>query len=335
MAESAQLFYSGGRYLRDQFPYRVFKVAIDAGFTCPNRDGAVGRGGCVFCNNASFSSNSRHALTSVTRQIEEGMKFYRERLAGDKFIVYFQAYTNTYGSLDQLRQVYDQAMYHPDVVGLAIGTRPDCVPDPVLDLLKEYAGRTHLWLELGLQSSHDVTLRRLNRRHSYAQFLDAVRRAQQRGLRVCAHAILGLPGETRDMMLVTANRLAQLAIDGLKLHHLYVTKGTALERSYRRSAIRVLRLREYIGLVCDFLERIPASVVVQRVTGEVAEPYVVAPHWGVTKLQVIHLINEEFRRRGTRQGSRVEHAISSQQSAVSPKRAVPDSDNNIRPSAES
>lgn len=305
MTESPALFYSGGRYLREQFPFRVFKIAIDAGFNCPNRDGTKGRGGCVFCNNTSFSVNSRPARAGVASQIEKGIRFYRERLGGEKFIVYFQAYTNTYGSLDRLREAYDQALAHPDVIGLSIGTRPDCVPDPVLDLLAEYAARTYLWLELGLQSTHEITLRRLNRRHTYAQFVDAVQRAHKRSLRVCAHVILGLPGETREMMLETAARLARLGVEGLKLHHLYVAKGTALERLYQRSAVRVLTLQEYVGLVCDFLERTPIHVVVQRVTGEVAEPYVVAPHWGITKLQVVHRVREEFKRRGTRQGSRV------------------------------
>jgi radical SAM protein (TIGR01212 family) len=172
----------------------------------------------------------------------------------------------------------------------------------------EYEQRTHLWLELGLQSSHDATLRRLNRRHTFAEFTDAVRRAKQRRLRVCAHVILGLPGESRYMMLQTAERLARLGIDGLKLHHLYVAKDTALERAYRRGTIRVLALLEYVSLVCDFLERTPTGVVIQRVTGEVAEDYVVAPHWGVTKLQVVHRIHEEFGRRGTRQGSRAPQA---------------------------
>jgi radical SAM protein (TIGR01212 family) len=335
MTESANVYYSGGQFLREQFPFRVFKIAVDAGFNCPNRDGTVGRGGCVFCNNASFSVHSRQPRAGLIHQIEDGIRFYRERLDGMKFIVYFQAYTNTYGSLDELRETYEQALSYPDVVGLSIGTRPDCVSDSVLDLLADYAKRTHLWLELGVQSSHDVTLRRLNRRHTYAQFVDAVQRANQRELRVCAHVILGLPAETRHMMLQTANRLARLDLKGLKLHHLYVAKGTALERMYRQTEVRVLSLSEYVGLVCDFLERTPVSVVIQRLTGEVAEPYVLAPHWNVTKLQVMHLIREEFRRRGTRQGCRVERATSGQQSAVCPNRAIPDSGKNIQPTAES
>ena len=328
-------FYSGGSYLREQFPFRVFKIAINAGFTCPNRDGTSGEGGCTYCCNASFSLNSRGARTPIAQQIADGMRFYRDRLQGEKFIVYFQAYTNTYGPLERLRRLYDGALDFPDVVGLSIGTRPDCVPDPVLDLLAEYAKRTHLWLELGLESSHNLTLRGLNRGHTYAQFVDAVRRAHERALKVCAHVILGLPGETHAMMLETADRLAQIRAEGLKMHHLYVAKGSRMERQYCCGDVRLLTLREYVELACDFLERTPPDVVVQRLTGEVAEPYVVAPHWGMTKLQVIHLISEEFRRRGSRQGSRVEQAISNQQSAISPKRAVPDSDDNIRPSAES
>jgi radical SAM protein (TIGR01212 family) len=300
-------FYSSGQYLREQFPFRVFKIAIDAGFTCPNRDGTIGYGGCTFCNSTSFSPNSRGPLVPIERQIADSIRFYKERLQGEKFIIYFQAYTNTHGSLDRLQRLYEEALGGPDVVGLSIGTRPDCVSEPVMDLLASYAARTHFWLELGLQTSHDMTLRRLNRRHSYAQFVDAVQRAHARSVRVCAHVILGLPGETHAMMMTTADRLAELGVDGVKLHHFYVTKGTALEHAYRRGALRVLELHEYVWLACDFLERTPARVVVQRLTGEVAEPYVVAPHWGVAKLRVRHLIGEEFRRRGTRQGCRVQN----------------------------
>lgn len=298
-------YYSAGRYFRTQFPFRVFKVAVDAGFSCPNRDGTIGYGGCAFCSNPSFSPNSRTRRLPLEQQILAAMQFYRERLQGEKFIIYFQAYTNTYGPLEHLRRLYEAALLLPDVVGLSVGTRPDCVPDPVLDLLAEYAGRTHLWLELGLQSSHDTTLQKLNRHHSYAQFFDAVQRAHQRSLRVCVHLILGLPGETREMILATADRVARCGVEGLKLHHFYVAKGAPLVREYRKGKVRVPTLTEYVGLACDVLERIPSDVVVQRLTGEIAEPYVVAPHWGVTKLQVLHLICQEFRRRGTRQGSRV------------------------------
>lgn len=298
-------FYSGGIYLREQFPFRVFKIAIDAGFDCPNRDGTIGHGGCTFCSNAIFSPNGRMPRIPIRQQIENGMRFYRERLQGEKFIVYFQANSNTHGPVDRLRRLYDEALDFADVVGLSIDTRPDCVPDSVLDLLSEYVGLRYFWLELGLQSSHDCTLQRLNRRHTFAQFVDGVRRARQRALRVCAHVILGLPGETRAMMLETAAALAELGVDGVKLHHLYVPKGTALERQYRRSGVRLLALREYVGLACDFLERTPSHVVVQRLTGEVGDQHVVAPHWGVPKLKVLHLIAEEFRRRGTRQGCRV------------------------------
>jgi radical SAM protein (TIGR01212 family) len=307
-------FYSAGRYFREQFPFRIFKLAVDAGFSCPNRDGTVGHGGCTFCSNASFSHNSRSARLPIGQQIAEGMQFYRERLQAEKFIVYFQAFTNTHGPVECLRRLYDEVLELPDIVGLSIGTRPDCVPDAVLKLLSDYAGRTHLWLEMGLQSSHDQTLRRLNRRHTYAQFVDAVQRAKKQDLRVCAHVILGLPGETREMMLQTAERLARLGVDGVKLHHLYVARGTPLEQEYRRSLLQMLTLRDYVNLACDFLERMPAHVVVQRVTGEVAEPHILAPHWGVTKLQVFHQICKEFQRRGTRQGVRVS-AISTQPSA--------------------
>src|ERR671923_2972255 len=195
-------------HLRRTFGCRVHKVCIDAGFTCPNRDGTVAVGGCIYCNNASFSPGNRRL--SVTAQLEQGKHFLRQRYGAQKFIAYFQAYTNTYGDVQVLQSLYDEALACEDIVGLAIGTRPDCVPDAVLDLLADYATRTYLWLELGLESGHDRTLVQLNRGHTVAAFHDAVQRAQQRHLQLCAHVILGLPGESSAAMHATVQHLAEL-----------------------------------------------------------------------------------------------------------------------------
>ncbi len=292
------------RYLKEQFPdTRVYKIAIDAGFTCPNIDGTVAYGGCTYCDNKSFSPNTRQNPRPVRVQIEEGIEFYKERFAAEKFIAYFQAFSNTHGPVDLLKRLYDEALANPSIVGLSIGTRPDCVPEEVLELLSDYLNRTRLWVEYGLQTMHDITLTSLNRGHSYDQFVDAVHRTKQRGIPVCVHVILGLPGETHQMMMQTAEAVAHLDIDGLKIHHLYIAKNTALEKTHRARPISVLSLEEYIRAACDFLERMPPVTVIERLVGELNERYVTAPLWGKSKGEILHCIDKEFERRGSAQGS--------------------------------
>src|SRR5262245_19996682 len=239
-ALSHKRYVSFTDHLRQTFACRVHKVCLDAGFTCPNRDGALAVGGCIYCNNASFSPGNRRL--SVTAQLEQGKQFLRKRYGAQKFIAYFQAYTNTYGDVRRLQSLYDAALACEDIVGLAIGTRPDCVPDAVLDLLADYASRTYLWLELGLESGHDQTLALLNRGHTVTAFDDAVRRAQQRHLRLCAHIILGLPGESPAAMHATIQHLAELRLDAVKLHHLHVVRHTVLEKMYRCGNVVLLEL---------------------------------------------------------------------------------------------
>ncbi len=295
-------YFSYSEYLKKFFPFKVYKIALDAGFTCPNRDGTAGHGGCIYCENRSFSPNSKGEKKSVRAQIEYGIDFYRKNFKAERFIVYFQAYTNTYGPVSLLRELYDEALSFPDVVGLSIGTRPDCLPDDVLDLLAHYSQKTHLWVEIGLQSIHNETLIKMNRGHTYEQFADAVVRTKLRGLRVCTHVILGLPGETHDMMMQTADALGSFDIDGLKIHHLYVAEKTILEKMYRAGQVPVLTVEEYIKLVCDFLERITPDMAMQRLTGELKGEFLVAPKWGVSKRVVISLIEKELARRGSFQG---------------------------------
>ncbi len=297
-------YRSYGRYLREIFHSKVYKIGIDAGFTCPNIDGTVAYGGCTFCDNRSFSPNSRGIPKPIRRQVLDGIEFYRKRYGAEKFIVYFQAFTNTHGPVDRLRRLYDEALDCPDVVGLSIGTRPDCVAEEVLDLLSEYRSKTHLWVEYGLQSIHDKTLENLNRGHTFPQFLDAITRSSQRDLRVNAHVILGLPGETHAMMMQTADAIAGLPLKGIKIHHLYISKDTALEKAYRRDPFPLLTAEEHVSLVCDFLERIPPEIAVERLLGELNEAYVVAPRWNTTKSEILRLIDHEFGRRGSLQGSR-------------------------------
>ena len=230
-----------GRAMQHRYGERVHKIAIDADFTCPNRDGSKGRGGCTFCNNVSFSPNGRHPA-DITRQIEAGRRVIRRRTGARKYLAYFQAYTNTYADIDRLRELYDQALSEADVIGLAVGTRPDCVPAPVLDLLAAYHRQGHeVWLELGLQSSFDESLNRVNRGHGFAEYKTAVIEARQRGLQVCTHLIIGLPGETRQHCAITLERVLELGVDGLKLHPLHVVKGTQLANEWRHGDYQPLR----------------------------------------------------------------------------------------------
>jgi radical SAM protein (TIGR01212 family) len=289
-------------HLRQTFGCRVHNVSIDAGFTCPNRDGSVAVGGCIYCNNASFSPGNKRR--SVTEQLEQGKQFLRRRYGATKFIAYFQAYTNTYRDIEQLQSLYDEALACEDIVGLSIGTRPDCVADDVLDFLANYASRTYLWLELGLESGHDQTLALLNRGHTVDAFDDAVSRAQLRNLRLCAHIILGLPGETVEDMRETIQHLADLRLDAVKLHHLHVVRHTVLEKMYQRGEVPLLSLDEYAALVVDRLEYLPPEMIIMRLMGDAPRAMLVAPTWSQNKQAALQCIEHELQCRDTYQGKR-------------------------------
>ncbi|MEW6573356.1 MAG: TIGR01212 family radical SAM protein [Bacillota bacterium] len=295
-------YYTFSRFLRESFGGPVSKIPLDAGFGCPNRDGTVGVGGCTFCANRAFSPFAGQKLT-VPEQIQ---RFKAARRREERYIAYFQAYTNTYAPLETLRTMYEEALRDPDVVGLAVATRPDCVPDPVLDLLQGYTGRWMVWVEYGLQSSSDKTLRRINRGHDFATFLDAVQRTKSRGIYIGAHVILGLPGETRADVLRTAEALNTTAVDGVKLHHLQVFKDTALAAQWYEGKVWVFSVDEYVSAACDFIESLSPGTVILRLVGDVTdEKLLLAPRWGVRKAEVISAIDAELTRRGTRQGSRL------------------------------
>lgn len=299
-------YYPFGDYLKERFGCKVYKVTIDAGFTCPNRDGKVGDGGCSYCNNMGFSANSRREPAPIREQIEQGMAFMRDRYKAEKFIAYFQAYTNTYGPLDTLKGYYDTALEFEDVVALSIGTRPDCVPEPVLDLVQSYRDTHEVWVEYGLQSIHDSTLSRVNRGHDYASFLDALERTRDRGLKVCVHVILGLPGETHDDMMATARAVAGMGIDSMKVHLMHVLKDTPLELELKEGRFKPLEFDEYARLVCDFLEYIPPDVSIQRLTADGPREILLAPKWATQKRKTIAAIEAEFKRRNSHQGLKLE-----------------------------
>lgn len=291
-------------HLRERFGAAVRSVTVDAGFTCPNVDGTVTTGGCVYCDNRSFSPNRRLPRTTITAQLDRGIAILSKRFGAERFIAYFQAGTNTHGSLDKLRRCYDEALAHPRILGLAIGTRPDSVPDEVLDLLQDYARRVPVCLELGLQTIHDRSLDWMNRGHHVDVFYDAVSRCQGRGLELCAHVILGLPGESRDDMLATADILGGLPLDGVKIHNLYVVKDTPLEGMYRRGEVELLTLEGYVTLVCDFLERLSPHQVIHRLSGDAPKDYFVAPEWSLDKAALLRAIDLELKQRDSWQGKR-------------------------------
>lgn len=294
-------YRSFSRYLREIFGCRVQKIPLDAGFTCPNRDGR-GFGGCIYCGPRGSGTGAYENGVPLGEQIRAGIESGKRRFGKCKFIAYFQAFTNTYAPPERLKSLYDEALRHQEVVGLSIGTRPDCAPHEVLELLEEYARRCHFWVEYGLQSAHDYTLELINRGHDIAQFVDAVERTKGRGINICAHIILGLPGETKEEMMATADLVASLELEGIKIHSLYVLKGTKLAEIYQRGEFRLLELEEYVSLVCDFLERLPPDMVIQRLTGEAPRDLLVAPRWSREKMAVLGKIDTELEQRGSYQG---------------------------------
>ncbi len=294
--------HSYGSYLRRRFGCRVSKVNVDGGFTCPNRDGTKGAGGCIFCNNTSFSPKGTLDVIPVRRQMEEGMAYHRTRLGSEKFIIYFQKHTNTYGPVEKIRELYLSVLDHPDVLGISVGTRPDCLPDEVLNLLEELARSRYVCLELGLQSMDDNILRRINRGHGLAEFLQAVERVSGRGIELCTHLIYGFPGETREGFLKTADLIASLPVNSLKIHQLHAVKGTRLAEMYRNGEFIPLTHAEYVAGVCDFLELIPARVSIQRLYGSAPLDIRVAPTWGLKNNQMWYSVVNELKRRGTWQG---------------------------------
>ncbi len=300
--EAGLPYYAYGWFLKQKFGCRVHKVSLDGGFTCPNVDGTVAVGGCVFCDNRSFSPSRRLPRTTIAGQLERGIERLKLRYAATRFIAYFQPGTNTYAPVERLRPLFEQALQHPQVVGLAIGTRPDCVPEQVLDLVSELARRTYVCLELGLQTIHNRSLDWMNRGHHYDAFLDAMARSRGRGFDICAHVILGLPGETREDMLETAAELARLQVDAVKLHNLYAVHGTPLADDVAAGRVRLLEMEEYVPLLVDFIERLPPQCVIERTFGDAPSDMLLAPRWCLDRSRVRQAVQAEFARRGTWQG---------------------------------
>ncbi|TWT84016.1 coproporphyrinogen III oxidase [Planctomycetes bacterium CA13] len=298
------LFNAFGASLKRKFGGRIQRVSIDAGFTCPNVDGAVTRGGCNFCDNRSFSPSRRVRLKQVSEQLANGIASVTERYSKvSGFIAYFQPATNTYAPVDQLEEVFELALsIDPRVVGLAVGTRPDCAPDSVLELLERLAEKSSVSLEYGMQTIHQPGLDWMNRAHDHASMVNAIDRSRGRGFECCGHVILGIPGETHAMMMETAAEVGRLGFDSIKLHNLYAVQGTPLGEEVLRGEIELMGKEDYVQTVVDFLERIPPETIVERVSGEAPPNYLIEPKWCLEKSAIRLAIEREFVRRGTRQG---------------------------------
>jgi uncharacterized protein len=281
-------------------------VSLDAGFTCPNVDGTVATGGCTFCDNRSFSPSRRVRRQDVLVQLDDGIRRLRIRYDVDRFIAYFQPATNTYAPVARLRELYERALEHPQVVGLAIGTRPDCVPDDVLDLLTELAGRTYVSVEYGIQTIHDRSLDWMNRGHHHDATLDAIERSRDRGFEICAHVILGLPGESPADMLATAREVARLRFDAVKIHNLYAVNDTPLADQVARGEVTLLTRDDYVRTLVDFLELLPPETIVERISGEAPPEYFVGPSWCLDKPAVLLALKAEMERRDAWQGKRAQ-----------------------------
>ncbi len=293
------------KHLKDAFGERVYKVGIDAGFTCPNRDGSKSIGGCIYC----YGDRSIQKLVdnaSIQQQIREGTAALHRKYKAYKFLAYFQSYTNTYAPLEELERLYSVALAEMNIVGMSVGTRPDCVAEPVLDLLERVAKDSYLWVEYGLQSIHEPTMERVNREHSFADFLDAVERTQKRkNIKICAHVILGLPGETKGDMLETAKVLSAFHVDGVKIHAAHILKNTRFEEMYRNGKYQVIELPEYVDIVCDFLEYLHPDIVIHRLVSDAPRKRYIAPEWCMRKSGALKRIDQELEHRNSYQGFRL------------------------------
>lgn len=303
-ATLANRLNSYGQDLLKRYGERVHKIALDAGFTCPNRDGSKGTGGCTFCNNVSFSP-AADTRQGMQQQIDQAKDKIARRTRAKRFIAYFQAYTNTYADVAELETMYRDALQQPGIIGISVGTRPDCVSGEVLDLLNSFRGEGHeVWLELGLQSAFDETLERVNRGHNFAEYRDTALAARRRGIPLCTHLIVGLPGETERHYHATLDAVLDVGVDGLKLHPLHVVKHTMLAYQWRRGGYQPLAKPDYIRIAADLIERTPPEVVFHRVTATAARDILLAPTWCAEKWNVLNGIEQELRQRDSRQGSR-------------------------------
>ena len=279
-----------GTWIRRQFPYRVQKISIDAGFTCPNRDGRISTGGCIYCDNRTFNPSYCQRRHSVTQQLEEGKRFFAHKYPDMKYLAYFQAFTNTYAPLSQLKALYEEALQVDDIVGIVIGTRPDCVSDELLDYLVELNQRTFVLVEYGIESANNDTLLRINRGHSFEQSQEAIQRTHQRGLLTGAHIILGLPGEDAAESLRQASIISSLPIDILKIHQMQIIRGTRLAEEFAANPFHIYTVDEYIKLIAEYIQRLRPDLILERFVSQSPKELLIAPHWGLKNYEFTNLL---------------------------------------------
>ena len=291
-------------FLRQKFGAKVYKVTIDAGFSCPNRDGTLSDKGCLFCDESGSFSQTHSGLLSIPKQIESEMEFLSKRFKAEKYMSYFQAYSNTYKPVKELEKIYKQSLEHPDIVGISIGTRPDCVDDEKLSLINSFTPDYYTWIEYGLQTANDKTLKKINRGHDYDCFLRAYEKTRKySGINICVHVIMNL-FETYEEMMYTAKKVAELEPDGVKIHMLCVLENTKLEKIYNQGKLKLMTEDEYVSVVCDFLEQLPPTTTIHRLAGNGLRTKLVEPRWIGRKLDTMNRVTWELERRGTRQGSK-------------------------------
>lgn len=295
-------YYQFSEYLKNKFGKKVYKITLDAGFNCPNRDGTISSGGCIFCDDGGSFSRAHDSILTVEQQVHKGIENLSTRFKAQKFMAYFQAYSNTYKPVEELKNIYDASLCHDDVVGLSIGTRPDCVDENKLDLIASYTKNYETWVEYGLQSIHDKTLRFINRGHDFETFLKSYKLTKERGINVCAHIILGLPNETKEDMLATVKTLADLDIDGVKFHCLCIFPNTKLYDLYEQKQITLLNEDEYIDIACNCLELLPEKTTIHRLGGNGLQAIKVAPKWLNKKFEILNKIDSILETRNSYQG---------------------------------
>ncbi len=291
-------------YFKNKFSERIQKVSVDAGFTCPNRDGTKGLGGCTYCNNKTFQPTYCNLENSVTSQIQQGIDFFSRKYSAMKFLAYFQAYTNTYAPLDDLKKLFEEALQHPKVVGLVISTRPDSVNTEILDYLQKLSQKVYVMVEFGLESHLDYTLERINRGHTYADSVWALKQTAKREINNCAHLILGLPGETKEDWLEQAREISKLPVKNLKLHQLQIHKGTVLEKQFKENPdhFYMFSADEYIDLVVDYLELLNPEIIVERFISQSTPELLIAPKWGLKNFEFVAKVEKRLKERDTWQG---------------------------------
>ena len=302
-------YYTWNRHLRDEFGMKIFKVALDAGFDCPNRDGTVAFGGCTFCSAAGSGDFAGDRVDSIEDQFEERKNKMHRKWKDAKYMAYFQAYTNTHAPLPVLKEKFEAALAVDGVMGLSIATRPDCLPDDVVEYLAELNQRTYLWVELGLQTVHERTANLINRAHDFSCYLEGVQKLRKHGIRVCTHIINGLPLEDNKMMLETVREVAKLDVQGIKIHLLHLLKGTPMIKQYEKGLVEFMDKDDYIGLVVDQLELLPPEMVIHRITGDGPINLMIGPMWSVNKWDVLNGIDAELERRGSWQGKYFEGSV--------------------------